>query len=84
MKMDSRKIGFGLTALAMLGACAGEAPENSPQLASTLCSEPRPEMCSAHYDPVCGLQVDVQNTYSNACTACANPAVQAWLAGQCP
>ena len=37
------------------------------------CVEPRPQLCTMQYDPVCGLTANNQyKTYSNACSACSD------------
>ncbi len=48
------------------------------------CSEPRPEMCTLEYTPVCGrFSEGGAATYSNACNACADPNIEAYRAGAC-
>jgi len=50
----------------------------------TACQEPRPQVCTQHYDPVCGRQgSDVYQTYANACTACSHAEVREYRAGAC-
>jgi len=49
-----------------------------------MCKDPRPEICTQHYDPVCGSLVNGEfRTYGNACTACANTAVTGYRPGAC-
>ncbi len=57
-----------------------------------VCTDPRPEMCTEEYSPVCGKikEVDstglariVYNTYSNGCHACADPKVWEYSKGAC-
>ena len=53
--------------------------------AETVCTDPRPELCTQEYLPVCArLQTGTQKTYSNACTACADPAVAGYRPQACP
>ncbi|NNJ96222.1 MAG: hypothetical protein HKP12_03600 [Gammaproteobacteria bacterium] len=51
------------------------------------CTEPRPEVCTMDYDPVCGLRklsgIDKWKTYANDCTACADATVVAYKKGAC-
>lgn len=48
------------------------------------CPEPRPEMGTQHYDPVCGqFRVGDSKTYSNWCTACSDKAVESYVPGEC-
>lgn len=59
------------------------------------CTEPRPEMCTQIYQPVCGT-VDTGircvttpcpsstiKTFGNACTACSNTKVSHYQPGEC-
>jgi hypothetical protein len=49
-----------------------------------VCPEPRPEMCTQQYDPVCGqLSAGGSKTYSNWCSACSNKAVKSYVPGEC-
>lgn len=51
------------------------------------CTEPRPEICTMDYTPVCGLQrvsgMEQWKTYSNACTACSDSTVIAYKKDAC-
>jgi len=48
------------------------------------CKEPRPEICTMEYLPVCGLSSDeFDKTYASACTACSNPQVNGYRKGAC-
>jgi len=53
----------------------------------TECKEPRPEVCTMDYTPVCGLQrdngVEQWKTYSNACSACSDSTVIAYVKDAC-
>ena len=53
----------------------------------TICTEPRPEICTMDYTPVCGLRKtsgeDEWKTYSNACNACSDAAVVGHRPGAC-
>ena len=50
----------------------------------TYCKEPRPQMCTMDYTPVCAL-VDktAVKTFGNACGACSNNNVSAYIANEC-
>lgn len=61
---------------------AGEAASAGPDL--TVCEDPRAQVCTLQYDPVCGyLGGDNFKTYSNACAACADGAVSEHRPGAC-
>lgn len=51
---------------------------------ATLCTEPRPEVCTREYRPVCGaLRGGPRRTFANACAACSDGNVVSWTAGRC-
>jgi hypothetical protein len=65
------------------------------RLALTPCTDPRPQMCTMQYDPVCA-EVDNgircikapcpstdRKTYSNACAACSDPKTYGYWPGSC-
>lgn len=48
------------------------------------CTEPRPQVCTQDYRPVCAaLQDGSLKTYSNGCNACSDPAVTGYREGAC-
>ena len=48
------------------------------------CTEPRPEVCTQDYQPVCAVLRDGSlRTYSNGCSACSDPAVTGYREGAC-
>jgi hypothetical protein len=83
--------GLACALVLALGCSGGEPPAvGNPPLAvtsspqSTDCSDPRPEMCTRQYDPVCGLRRDGSTrTYGNACTACSDAEVVSHRPGAC-
>ena len=61
---------------------AGEAVSLAPGL--TTCEDPRPQVCTLQYQPVCGFSsVDGFKTYSNACSACSDEIVTGHRPGAC-
>lgn len=49
-----------------------------------LCEEPRPEICTREYDPVCAtLQDGSTRTGSTGCTSCSDPQVLGYKKGAC-
>ena len=49
-----------------------------------ICPEPRPELCTQQYEPVCGqFSSGVSKTYSNWCSACSDIAVESYVPGEC-
>lgn len=72
-----------------LSACAnvGNEKAESLDLFQHVCAEPRPEICTREYMPVCaqlktdrGLEL---KTYATGCTACADPKVIAYQDEAC-
>ncbi|KGE04472.1 hypothetical protein [Pseudohaliea rubra] len=78
-----RRAGIAILALA-LGGCAAPrdpAPASDPV---TACTEPRPQVCTMVYDPVCAtLYAGGRADYASPCNACADDAVAAWERGSC-
>ncbi len=71
-----------LLAVALLGACS----TRSLPAAAEICSDPRPQVCTAIYDPVCAYQsgqTDSPTTYASDCSACADPTVDGYVRGAC-
>jgi hypothetical protein len=53
-------------------------------LAGTECANPRPEICTMEYNPVCGFTNDgSRTTYGNECSACSDITVQWYFSGEC-
>ena len=49
-----------------------------------LCEEPRPQICTREYNPVCGaLQDGSTKTGSTGCTSCSDPEVVGYKMGAC-
>ncbi|MDX1594104.1 MAG: hypothetical protein R3298_07640 [Gammaproteobacteria bacterium] len=74
--------------LASVAGCAApsgddRARDDGPPLVT--CTEPRPQMCTMHYDPVCARVGEGDGagwrTYPNGCSACSDPGVTAYRPG---
>jgi len=49
-----------------------------------ICTEPRPQICTREYDPVCAtLQDGHVKTYATGCTSCSDSAVTGYRLGDC-
>ncbi len=47
---------FFTGALVFLGACAAaDVPSQQQKMAMTQCKDPRPQICTMDYSPVCGI-----------------------------
>lgn len=69
-------------------ACANEAVEGFyPSACATpdmkACQDPRPEVCTLDYRPVCGQLGGETKTFGNACMACGDSSVIGFFEGQC-
>jgi hypothetical protein len=71
----------------------GQIPPSEGKLQAIDCTDPRPEMCTKEYMPVCGqVQVEcirapcdpVMQTFGNKCEACANARTISYFEGECP
>jgi hypothetical protein len=70
--------------LLCLGACSASSPPAPITSFSTRCADPRPQVCTMEYDPVCGQLADgAREDYASPCNACAHDAVHAYQAGSC-
>ena len=50
----------------------------------TKCKNPRPEICTMEYKPVCATKrIGEEKTYSTGCTACSDSKVIKYKQGQC-
>jgi hypothetical protein len=66
-------MGKSLTIALLVAACTTEA---QPPPAASQCTEPRPQMCTKIYSPVCGVTADgARKTHGNSCEACADQTV---------
>jgi hypothetical protein len=72
--------------LAGLVGCASYSSESTPlRGAATICEEPRPQICTMEYLPVCAnLRDGSVNTYASGCSACSDLRVVSWVEGECP
>lgn len=77
----------------LLVACTDDnsVPRNSSEVVddvfskqNQICEDPRPEMCTMDYRPVCGLDSKGnENTFSNGCSACSNKFILSYQSGAC-
>ena len=86
-------LALGVATTGCAGGAANQEQPNPKGPAITACTQPRPEICTQEYDPVCalrdaaGLCVSVPcdsatwRTYANACTACSDPKVLGYRPG---
>lgn len=71
---------------ALAGCHTNLDPDNSPNNGDkmTLCTEPRPQICTHEYLPVCAkFQDGSHKTYATGCTACSDPRVVGYVPEPC-
>ncbi len=78
--------GISLTGLVLIGCVSGAKPDARPETTRYIyCEDPRPEICTQEYLPVCGrLANGDQKNYGNACTACSDKDVLKYKLDACP
>ena len=81
----------------LASGCASQSskPERKDNALYKACHDPRPQICTREYRPVCGTRdtgvrcvttpcaSHEYKTYGNACTACADPKVIEYRHGAC-
>ncbi len=70
----------------LLSSCAGYGERHTRPLAQDLiaCDEPRPQICTREYNPVCATYKDgSKKTGATGCTACSDPEVVSYTMGVC-
>jgi len=72
----------------VFSGCSSVPEENKTKQTKTdmtICKEPRSQICTREYNPVCAkLQDGSVKTYSTGCTACSDAKVIGYRAKQCP
>ena len=68
----------------ILFGCNPESEKVSIEV-DTACVEPRPEVCTKEYKPVCGYIKDGSTikTFSNGCEACSDKEVFGYITNEC-
>lgn len=82
----SRFLPTSVCALTIILAGCSSLESQSPTAPSeTICPEPRPQICTMDYTPVCGLSNSGdKRTYSNGCAACGDDEIRAYQPDRCP
>jgi len=61
-----------------------QSDEPNDENKQTVCTDPRPQVCTRDYRPVCAQLEDTSfKTYSNGCTACSDSRVKSYEEGPC-
>lgn len=95
MKFIQRTV-FLLSVTLVYACSSADTIQTTPEKKLTRCENPRPEICTQDYNPVCATKdndvrclttpcpSDEKSSYSNGCSACADPKVFYHEAGACP
>jgi hypothetical protein len=85
--MTEKHYKFELVTILFLSAAACGCSATQMKDDLTECTEPRPEVCTMDYTPVCGLQrvsgSEQWKTFSNACSACSDSTVVGYNKDAC-
>ena len=80
---------MSILVLVCVSACTN--PEYQPAVMEPMvltmmeCEEPRSQMCTMIYDPVCGATKNgIRKTYASDCAACSDKNVTGFEKGACP
>ncbi len=73
------------TLAGFLTACTTPTKSVEPEVSPlTSCEEPRPQVCTMIFAPVCASRADGNlETYASGCNACADDQVSSYLNGAC-
>jgi len=95
--MKASSIFLSVLLSALISGCASSVsqPKQKDDALYKACKDPRPQICTREYRPVCGTRDTgircvttpcasyEYKTYGNACTACADPKVIEYRSGAC-
>jgi hypothetical protein len=68
-----------------LVSCVYSSEKNTTETVTSItCKDPRPQVCTREYNPVCATLKDGSSqTMATACTACSSLQVTAYEMGEC-
>ena len=79
-----------LVILALVSGCQSyvkddhSGTDSDPGAELEMCVDPRPEICTMEFAPVCGMRDSGEKeSYPNGCGACSNQEVVGYLPGEC-
>jgi hypothetical protein len=78
----------GIVVSLQVGGCADTKPQPTQETENAaniiLCKDPRPQICTMEYIPVCAMLNDgAKRTYASGCGACSDGAVASYRLNQC-
>lgn len=84
-----KKLNTLISMISVLFLCVACTPtdKNTPAPDNTMdfthCEEPRPQICTREYRPVCATKGTQEITYATGCTACSDMSVIKYRPGAC-
>jgi hypothetical protein len=85
--ITNKQCRYGFITFLLLSAISFGCSATKADKDISMCTDPRPEVCTMDYTPVCGLRnvagKEEWKTYSNACSACSNPTVTGYKKDAC-
>ena len=87
-KLTKALVLCGIVVLLQVGGCADTKPHETQRTESSpdtiWCTEPRPEICTQEYLPVCAeLKNGARQTYASGCVACSDANVVSYRPDPC-
>jgi len=84
--ININKVVFLILLSALVSACAAYDKKTADLSISklTVCNEPRPQICTREYNPVCATyKGGSKKTSATGCTACSDPEVIGYVMAAC-
>lgn len=84
--MNVNKVVLLVLLSALVSSCAAYSKKTADSTAAKLivCKDPRPQICTTEYNPVCARYNDGRKkTESTGCIACGNHEVTGYIMGVC-
>ena len=79
-----KKLVYILPVLLLFTACGDGDSSTGTGNRFVACQDPRPQVCTLEYDPVCGTLTDGSSKlFATDCTACSDPSVVGFTMGAC-
>ncbi len=70
--------------MVLASGCSLSINQPIPEKGWNVCQDPRPQICTMEYLPVCGETREGERvTHASGCSACAHPEILRYRAGAC-
>lgn len=84
--ININKVVFLILLSVLVSSCAAYSEKNvvAPSAELIICKDPRPQICTREYNPVCATYKDgSKKTGATGCTACSDPEVIGYVMAVC-